>query len=103
MKTELKTCLLKEMRILDHLTCLMRNLYMGQEKTEPYMKQLTGSKLGKEYDKDVHCHPGHLTSTQRASCEMLGWMKPNLIWVSSSNPTLLAEISTISDMQMIPL
>ena len=49
--------ILKKMGIPDHLTCLMRNLYMGQEKTEPYMKQLTGSKLGKEYDKDVHYHP----------------------------------------------
>ena len=31
MKTELKTCLLKEMSIPDHLTCLMRNLDAGQE------------------------------------------------------------------------
>ena len=33
MKTELKTCLPNEMRIPDHLTCLMRNLYAGQEAT----------------------------------------------------------------------
>jgi len=42
-----------EMRILDHFTCLLRNLYSGQEATEPYMEQLTGSKIGKEYDKPV--------------------------------------------------
>ena len=49
--------LLQEMGIPDHLTYLLRNLYAGQEpQLEPYMKQLTGSKLGKEYDKAVYCH-----------------------------------------------
>ena len=28
------------------------------------MKQQTGSKLGKEYNKAVYCHPAHLTYTQ---------------------------------------
>ena len=36
---------LKEMGILDHLTCLLRNLYAGQEATiELDMEQQTGSK-----------------------------------------------------------
>ena len=35
------------MRIWEHLTCLLRNLYVGQEETEPDKEQLTGSKLGK--------------------------------------------------------
>ena len=39
---------LKEMGIPDHLTCFLRNLYAGQEATEPDMEQWTGSKLGKE-------------------------------------------------------
>ena len=30
--------MLQEMRIPDHLTCLLRNLYAGQESTEPYME-----------------------------------------------------------------
>ena len=47
---------LQEMGIPDHLTCLLRNLYAGQEATELDMEQQTGSKLGKEYDKAVHCH-----------------------------------------------
>ena len=34
----------KEMEISDHLTCLMRNLYAGQEATELDMEQQTGSK-----------------------------------------------------------
>ena len=53
----------KEMGIPDHLTCLLRNLYAGQEATELNMEQLTASKLGKEY-KAVYCHPVYLTSVQ---------------------------------------
>ena len=48
---------LKRLGILDHLTCLLRNLYLGQEATYPYMEQLTGSKLGKVFKKAVYCHP----------------------------------------------
>ena len=36
--------ILKEMRIPDHLTCLLRNLYAGQEQLEQDMEQQTGSK-----------------------------------------------------------
>ena len=55
--------ILKEMGIPDHLTCLLRNLCAGQEEQlEPDMEQWTGSKLGKEYDKTVHCHPVYFTS-----------------------------------------
>ena len=36
--------ILKEMGIPDHLTCLLRNLYAGQEETELEMEQQTGSK-----------------------------------------------------------
>ena len=41
---------LQEMGIPDHLTCLLRNLYAGQE---PDMEQKTGFKLRKEYVKVV--------------------------------------------------
>ena len=37
------------------------------------MEQLTGSKLGKEYVKTVHCHPACLTYMQSTSWEMSGW------------------------------
>ena len=37
--------ILTEMEILDHLTCLLRNLYASQEVTEPDLEQMTGSKL----------------------------------------------------------
>ena len=53
---------LKEISIPNHLTCLLRSLYAGQEaKLELDMKQQTGSKLGKEYVKAVYCHPAYLT------------------------------------------
>ena len=67
--------ILQEMGLPDHLTCLLRNLYAGQEATwnlEADMEQQTGSKLGKEYVKDVYCHPAYLTSMQSISHEMLG-------------------------------
>ena len=52
----------KEMGIPDHLTCLLRNLYAGQEATvEPDMEQWTSSKLGKEYLNAVYCHPAYLS------------------------------------------
>ena len=41
--------ILKEIGISDHLTFLLRNLYIGQETTELDMEQEIGSKLGKEY------------------------------------------------------
>ena len=52
---------LKKMGIPDHLTCLLRNLYVGHETTEMDMEKQTGSKLGKEYVKAVYCHPAYLT------------------------------------------
>ena len=42
--------ILKEMKIPDHLTCLLRNLYaVKKQQLEQDMEQWTGSKLGKEY------------------------------------------------------
>ena len=40
------------------------------------MKQHTGSKLGKKYDKIVYS--SYLTYMQSTSCEMLGWMNLKL-------------------------
>ena len=60
--------IMKEMGIPDHLTCLLRNLYAGQEATvRMNVEQQTGSKLGKEYIKAVYCHPAYLTSMQSPS------------------------------------
>ena len=71
--------ILKEMGIPDHLTCLLRNLYAGQEATVTTdMEQQTGSKLGKEYVKAVYCHPAYLAYMQSTLWEMLDWMKHRL-------------------------
>ena len=59
--------ILKEMGIADHLTCLLRNLYAGQEATVRTGHGTTGSKLGKEYIKAVCCHPAYLTYMQSTS------------------------------------
>ena len=85
------------MGIPDHLTCLLRNLYAGQEATViTNMEQQTGSKLEKEYIKAVYCHQAFLTDMQSTSCKMLGWTKHK---VESRLP---GEISIISDTQMTP-
>ena len=48
--------ILKEMRIPDHLTCLLRNLYLGQEAIVRTRHGTMGwFKLGKEYVKAVYC------------------------------------------------
>ena len=60
--------ILKEMGIPDHLTCLLRNLYAGQEATvRTGHEQQTGSKSGKDYFKAVYCHPAYLTYMQDSS------------------------------------
>ena len=41
-------------------------MQVKQQQIEAYMKQLTGSKLEKEYDKAVYCHPAYLY----AECSM---------------------------------
>ena len=65
--------ILKEMRIPDHLNCLLRNLYqVRKQQLEPDMEQWTGSKLGKEYIKAVYCHLAYVTYMQSTSCEMPG-------------------------------
>ena len=84
------------MGIPDHLTCLLRNLYSGQDATEQ-SEQQTGSKLREEYVKAVYWHPAYLTSMQSTSWETLDWKKHKL------ESRLPGEISITSDMQMTPL
>ena len=60
--------ILQEMGIQDHLICLLRNLYAGQEATVRMdMEKQTGSKQEKEYVKAVYCHPAYLTYMQTTS------------------------------------
>ena len=71
-------------------------VHVKKKQIEPYMEQLTGSKLGKEYNMAVYCQLAYLTSTQNTSCEMSNWMSHKL------ESRLQQEITT-SDMQVIPL
>ena len=60
--------ILQEMGIPDHLICLLRHLYAGQEQQlELDVEQQTGSKSGKQYIKPVYCHPAYLTYMQSTS------------------------------------
>ena len=89
--------ILKEMRISDHLPVSWEScMRVKKQQLEPYMEQLTGSILGKKYDKVVYCHSAYLTSMQSTSWEISGWMNHKL------ESRLLREISTTSDMQMTP-
>ena len=79
------------MGIPDDLTCHLRNLYSGQEVTEPNIKQQTGSKLGKEYSRAVRCHLAYFTFIQGTSCETMCWMNPRLesrLWEKYQQPQM---------------
>ena len=71
--------ILQEMGMPDHLTCLLRNLYAGQEATFRTGNRTTDwFQIGKEYIKAVYCHPAYLTSMQSTSRETLDWKKHKL-------------------------
>ena len=72
-------------------------MHMKKQQLEPDIEQQTGSKLRKEYVKTVYFHAAYLTCIQSISWEILGGMKHKL------ESRLLEEISTTSNMQMIPL
>ena len=61
--------ILEKMWLQDHLICLLRNLYVGQEATELDMEQQTDSKQEKEYVKAV---PTYVTYMQSTSWQTLG-------------------------------
>ena len=89
--------ILQEMGIPDHLTCLLRNLYAGQEATvRPGHGTTDCFQIGKGVCQGVYCHPAYLSCMQSTSYEMLGWMKHKL------KSRLPGEISVTSDMQMAP-
>ena len=92
--------ILQEMGIPDHLICLLRNLYAGQEATVRTRHGTTDwFQIGKGVRQGCHpvyCHPVYLAYMQNTSREMLGWIKHKL------ESKMLGEISITSDTQMIP-
>ena len=84
---------LKEMRLTDHITCLLRNLYAGPEATVRSLHETKdGSELTEEYVKAVYCHPAYLNHMRVTSCEMPGWM------THKPESTFPGEKSTTSEM-----
>ena len=73
-------------------------MQIKKQQLEPDMEQRTSSKIGKDSDKAVYCHPVYLASMQSATCETPGWMNHKL-----ESLRLQGEISTNSDMHMILL
>ena len=88
--------ILKEMGIPDHLTCLLRNLYVDWEATVRIGHgTIDWLKIGNAVWQGCILSPC-LTSFQSTSCEMPGW-------VTQKESRLQAEISPTSDMQMTTL
>ena len=89
---------LKEMGIPDHLTYLLRNLYVGQEATVR-----TGHGTTDWFQIRIGVHQGCILSSclfnlnWSTSCEMPGWMKHKM------ESRLLGEISITLALQMTPL
>ena len=78
--------ILKGMGIPDHLTCLLKNLYAGQEVTVRTGHGTTDCfQIRKGYVKTVHFHPIYLTYMQSTSCEIPGWMKQAGIKIIGKN------------------
>ena len=89
--------ILKETGIPDHLTCLLRNLYAGQEATVRIGHGTTDwFQIGKGVCQGCICRPAYLTSMKSTSWERLDSMKHKL------ESRLPGEISVTSDMQMTP-
>ena len=64
--------ILKVMGILDHLTCLLRNLYAGKEAAIRTGHGTVWFQTGKEVVKGVYCHPAYLTYMKNTSGKMSG-------------------------------
>ena len=60
--------ILKEIGIPDYMTCLLRDLYAGQEATVRTGHGTTDwFQIGKKYVKTVYCHHAYLTYMQSTS------------------------------------
>ena len=90
---------LKEMGIPDHLTCLLRNLYAGQEATVRTGHGTTDwFQIGKGVCQDCILSPCLLNLYAEYIMRKLDWMKHKL------ESRLLGEISITPDMQVtLPL
>ena len=89
---------LKEMGLPDHLTCLLRNLYAGQEATVRTGHGIIDwFKIGKGVRQGCILSHCLFNIYAKYMMQMPGWMNLKL------ESRLSGEVSITSDMQMIPL
>ena len=89
--------ILKETGIPDHLTCLLKNLYAGQEATDRTGHGTTDCfQIGKGVHQGCIVSPCLFNLYEEYIMRNAGWMKHKL------ESRLLGEISITSDMQMTP-
>ena len=89
--------ILQEMGIPDHLTCLLRNLYAGQEATVRTGHGTTDCfQIGKGVCQGCILSPYLFNFYAEYIMKILGWKKHKL------ESRLSGEISITSDMQMTP-
>ena len=88
--------ILKEMEIPDHLTCLLRNLYEGQEATVRTGHGTDWFQIGKGVRQGCILSPCLFNFYAEYIMKMLDWKKHKL------ESRLPGEISITSDMQMTP-
>ena len=89
--------ILQEMGIPDHLTCLLRNLYAGQEATVRTGHGTTyWLQIGKGAPEGCIFSPCLFNLYAEYIMQNAGWMKHKL------ESRVLGEISTISNTQMTP-
>ena len=86
--------ILKEMEMPDHLICLLKNLYAGQEATVITSRGTTDlvPNWERSSSKLYTVNPACLAYMQSTSCEMPSWIKHKV------ESRLLGEISITSDM-----
>ena len=89
--------ILKEMGIPDHLTCLLRNLYAGQEATVR-----TGHGTTDWFQIGKGLHQDCILSSCLFNCFAEYIMRNAGLDEAQAGIRLLGEISITSDMQMIP-
>ena len=89
--------ILKEVEILDHFICLLRNLYAGQEATvRTQRERVDWFHRGKGVHQGCILSPCLFNFYAEYSVQNAGWMKHKL------ESRLLGEISVTSYMQMTP-
>ena len=86
------------MGIPDHLTCLLRNLYSGQEETvRTGCGTMDWFQIREGVRQGCIFHPAYLTSMQNTLCEMPGWMKLDSRFLGEIATTWICRCTTLME------